>query len=136
MRRPSIAAAALVLAGAALAGCSAAAPGSGSAVVSFRVADQEEFSVRLDDEALIAHARELLAGGEEGRIPSGVIVRDGDGGVNSPWTWHLDPSSVEFVDLTTEVCDGLPSFVEDGSLTSDRYCPWSAEVLSVEPLDQ
>jgi hypothetical protein len=117
-RRVIAAAAALVGACAALVGCSAA-PASGSAVVSFRVADQEEFAVRLDDE----------------RIPSGVIVRDGDGGVNSPWTWHLDPSSIEFADLTTEVCDGLPSFVEDGSLTSDRYCPWSAEVLSVEPLE-
>jgi hypothetical protein len=32
-----------------------------------------------------------------------------------------------------EVCDGLPSDVEEMVLTSDRYCPWGAEVVSVEP---
>jgi hypothetical protein len=30
-----------------------------------------------------------------------------------------------------EVCDGLPSMIEDGTITSDRYCPWNAEVIDV-----
>ncbi len=30
--------------------------------------------------------------------------------------------------MTTGVCDGLPSGVERGAITSDRYCPWPAEV--------
>ena len=33
--------------------------------------------------------------------------------------------------MTTEVCDGLPSYVEDGSLTGDYFCPWSAEIVDV-----
>ncbi len=33
--------------------------------------------------------------------------------------------------MTTEVCDGLPSYVEDGTLTSPYYCPWSAEVTAI-----
>ena len=53
-------------------------------------------------------------------------MRD-DPGVNAPWSWHIDPATLEFADMTIEVCDGLPSYVEDGTVTSDQYCPWSAE---------
>jgi hypothetical protein len=35
--------------------------------------------------------------------------------------------------VTIEVCDGKPSDVEAGTITSDRFCPWSAEVVAVEP---
>ena len=35
--------------------------------------------------------------------------------------------------MTIEVCDGLPSYIEDGTVTSDQYCPWSATVIAVEP---
>ncbi|HEU4842314.1 MAG TPA: hypothetical protein VFT09_12750, partial [Ilumatobacteraceae bacterium] len=77
------------------------------------------------------HARALLAGEEVASIPLGTVVRD-DPGVNAPWSWHIDPATLEFADMTIEVCDGLPSFVEDGTVTSDQYCPWSAEVVAVE----
>ena len=43
------------------------------------------------------------------------------------------PVDPEFVDMTTEVCDGLPEYVEDGTLTSDVYCPWSATIVALEP---
>jgi hypothetical protein len=29
------------------------------------------------------------------------------------------------------VCDGLPEFVEDGTLTSDTYCPWLTKVIEI-----
>jgi hypothetical protein len=132
-----------VLLAAVLGGCSSPAPSPGEsppasgalpaapAIVTFEVADQGSYSIELITDELIAHAAELQAGGEEGRIPSGRIVRDGDGGVNAPWSWHIDPESLEFVDMTTEVCDGLPEYVEDGTLTSDVYCPWSATVVDL-----
>ncbi|CAN5625520.1 hypothetical protein BH23CHL7_BH23CHL7_19040 [soil metagenome] len=92
----------------------------------------EQFRVLVTEAELIAHAQALLAGGEEGRIPNGVIVR-GESGVNEGWSWSIDPSSLEFADMTMEVCDGLPSHVEDGTLTTERYCPWGAVVVGVEP---
>ena len=101
------------------------------AVVTFDVAEQGTYSIELLTDELIAHAAELRDGGENGRIPSGRIVRDGDGGVNAPWSWHIDPETLEFVDMTTEVCDGLPEYVEDLTLTSDVYCPWSATVVDL-----
>lgn len=104
-------------------------PGNGT-VVTFQVGD-EQYRILLTDPADIAIARRLLAGEEAPRIPNGRIVRGGDGGVNSGYSWHIDPASLEFADMTTEVCDGLPSHVEDGSLTGDYFCPWSAQVIGV-----
>jgi hypothetical protein len=100
-------------------------------VATFEVDGKETFKIELTTAELEAHARELLAGGEDGRIPNGVVVRDSPS-VNAPWSWHIDPSTLEFVDMTTEVCDGLPSDVEDGLITSDRYCPWIVEIVGIE----
>ena len=117
-----------------LTACGAAAtqaPGPEGVVATFRVADAEEYKIRLTDPADIEIARKLLAGEEAPAIPNGIVVR-GDPDVNVGYTWHIDPESVEFADFTVEVCDGLPSDVEKGIITSDRYCPWSAEVVAIE----
>jgi hypothetical protein len=101
------------------------------AVVTIRVID-EEYRIELVTPESIENARMLLDGEEAPSIPNGVVVRDGDGGVNEPWSWHIDPASLEWADMTIEVCDGLPSDVEDDIITSDRYCPWSAEVIALD----
>ncbi len=104
---------------------------SGPTVVTFEVADQGTYKVELITPEQIEHVKDLMAGSEEGRIPVGTIVRD-DASVNAPWSWHIDPKTLEFADQTTEVCDGLPEYVEDRTLTSDIYCPWSAVPIKLE----
>jgi hypothetical protein len=104
---------------------------TGPTVATFEVAGQQTFKIELATPELIQHAKDLMAGSEEGRIPVGLIVRD-DPSVNAPWSWHIDPATLEFADATIEVCDGLPEYVEDGTLTSDTYCPWSADVIAIE----
>ena len=99
-------------------------------IVTFRVADREEYKIQLTDPADIEMARQLLAGEEGPKIPNGKVVF-GDPGVNEGYSWHIDPEPLEFVDMTTEVCDGLPSDVEQGIITSDYYCPWAAEVIAI-----
>ncbi len=112
----------------ALAGC---VP-SGPTVATFQVAGDQTYKIELATPELIQHAKDLMNGTtDEGRIPVGVIVRDSPS-VNEPWSWHIDPSTLEFADASTEVCDGLPEYVEDGSLTSEYYCPWSAEVIAID----
>jgi hypothetical protein len=106
-------------------------PQTEGVVVTFRVADREEYRIRLTDPADIDIARKLLAGEEAPTIPNGVVVR-GDPDVNEGYSWHIDPASFEFADFTVEVCDGLPSDVEQGSITSDRYCPWASEVIAID----
>ena len=102
---------------------------STNVVVTFRVIDQE-FRVELTDPRDVEVARRLLRGEEAPRIPNGIVVR-GDPGVNTGYSWYIDPASLEFADVTTEVCDGLPSDVEANVITSDRYCPWQAEVIEI-----
>lgn len=100
-------------------------------VVTFRVADSEQFKIRLTDPTDIEVARKLFAGSEAPRIPNGIVIR-GSSDINAGYSWHIDPDTIEFADVTTEVCDGLPSDVEKGLITSDRYCPWSAEVIAID----
>ena len=118
----------------AVSGCSTQSPATPSrAVATFQVVDQS-YKVELPTPGLVEHAQKLLEGEDVPAIPVGTIVRD-DASVNEPWTWHIDPTTLEFADFTTEVCDGLPEYVEDGTLTSDVYCPWSAKITEIEVLE-
>jgi hypothetical protein len=106
---------------------------SEAVIVTLEVAGNETYRIRLTEPGDIATARDLLAGNEAPGIPNGLVVRDGDGGVNTGYGWHIDPADIDWADTTIEVCDGLPSDVEQGIITSDRYCPWSAVVVAVDP---
>ncbi len=114
------------VAAATLAGC---VPGR-NPVATFQVID-EEFKIELATPELVEHAEALLAGEAVASILNGIVVRD-DPGVNAPWSWHIDPATLKFADMTIEVCDGLPSHVEAGVVTSDQYCPWSAQIVSID----
>ena len=105
-------------------------PGTSNPVATIQVVDQT-YKVELANAEVLDIAEQLLAGELPPKIPNGRIVRD-DPGVNAPWSWHIDPATLEWADMTTEVCDGLPEYVEDGTLTSNWYCPWSAEVIAIE----
>jgi hypothetical protein len=106
-------------------------PAPEGTVVTIKVAGAEEYKLLLTDPEDIAVARQLLAGEEAPTIPNGRVVR-GEPGINDGWSWHIDPASVEFVDMTMEVCDGRPSDVEQEIITSEYFCPWSAEVIAIE----
>lgn len=107
---------------------------AGSVIVTFDVKG-EQYRILVVDPDNVAIAQKLLSGQEAPSIPNGLIVR-GDPSVNTGWSWHIDPQSLEFADVTTEVCDGKPSFVEDGTLSGDRFCPWSAKVIAIEPANK
>ncbi len=104
---------------------------SKGAVVTFLVAGSEQYKIEITDPANLEIARNLLAGNEDPKIPNGIVIHD-DPGVNEGYSWHIDPDSLEFADVTTEVCDGLPSDVENEIITSEYYCPWAAEVVAID----
>jgi hypothetical protein len=112
-------------------GAVTSAPEEKGVIVTFRVADSEQYKIRLTDPSDIEVARKLLEGNEAPAIPNGVVIR-GSSDANIGYSWHIDPDTVEFADVATEVCDGLPSDVEKGLITSDRYCPWSAKVVAID----
>jgi hypothetical protein len=90
--------------------------------------DGERFTVRASDAETIRLADENRLGRNQ-RFPIGAL-RPGNGGFNAPWTWHLEPSSVRFVEAAIEVCDGRPSYVEAHQSDFATYCPWGAKVVA------
>ena len=99
-------------------------------IATFQVGD-ETYRVLIIDPAQVAIAQRLLAGKQAPHIPNGRIARGES--INTGWSWHIDPRDFEFADMTIELCDGLPSYVEDGTLTGDRFCPWSATLVDLTP---
>ncbi len=97
----------------------------------------EQFRVQVTSEAEAAAFRERMQSGEEGVI-SGKLVA-GSGGINSPWKWHLQASTVHVADIAIEVCDGRPSMV-DADLaywlnSVGQFCPWGAKVVQEVDMD-
>lgn len=105
---------------------SPAAP-SGGAIVTFRVGG-ESFRVRLETPDQV-RAAEAARDGGAARIPVGRIVAGSQ--VNTGWSWHLE--DVTFADVTIELCDGLPSYVEREGVgyANGTYCPWTAQVVEI-----
>jgi len=91
------------------------------------------FRAVIVDPASVARIDAALEAGERYLgIPNGVMVR-GNGGVNRGHDWHL--VDVELVDMTIELCDGTAAYVDehldDWMREVGRYCPWSAELVSL-----
>jgi hypothetical protein len=110
-----------------LAGCSGPTGPSPAAVDFIVDVDGERFVVRTSDQETIRLADENRQGRNQ-RFPIGRL-KPGDGGFNAPWTWHLDPATVDFVEAAIEVCDGRPSYVETHQADYPSYCPWGARVV-------
>jgi len=80
---------------------------------------------------------DLDKGTSHATIPNGRIVRGpGQDAHNEPWSWHLDPEDIELAEVTIEVCDATPSFVEENLDyfvdVVKRYCPWAAVLVDLE----
>lgn len=96
----------------------------------------EKFRVWTTNPTTIAQLRALLAGTSQAYIPNGRILRgSGKAGYNAPWHWHLDPNDIHMAEVTTEVCDGRPSYVNahltDFTGRVKRYCPWGAKLIGL-----
>jgi hypothetical protein len=91
----------------------------------------EQFYVRATDPETVAALEARQKSGEVSVVLG--EVKQGDGGFNAPWSWHLDPATVEVADAAMELCDGRPSMVQKnvGKWIAEArvYCPWSAKVV-------
>jgi hypothetical protein len=119
---------ALVLVAAVAAACSSPTEPGGNTADFVVEAGGERFVLRTSDPATIRLATDNLEGRNQ-RFPSGPL-RQGDGGFNSPWTWHFDPEATRLVESAIELCDGRPSYVEQHQSDYPTYCPWGARVIS------
>ena len=83
------------------------------AYFTFTDASAEVFVVRIDDPAMIAHARALLDGSVADEARIGGIVVKAPAEYNIGWSYALDPGSVFFFDMSTEVGDSTIRYIED-----------------------
>lgn len=95
----------------------------------------EHFFAATSDPSVIAAARAQLALPLDQRmLHMHGDIEAGDGGVNAPWSWHFVDGSWTLAEISAEVCDGWPSYIEenlDEWLKSPGYfCPWSSRVLA------
>jgi hypothetical protein len=100
--------------------------------------NQEVFVLRLVDPKSVSLARSRVSGATPQGIISGKLA-DTDGGFNvdpnsqKSWSWHLIPETVNFPQLSMEVCDGRPSDVENNKqhwlIDVKMYCPWQAKII-------
>lgn len=99
----------------------------------------ETFKVWVTNPETIAQLLALQRGESTANIPNGrILAGPGEGGHNAPWSWHLDPEDITLAEMTMELCDGAPNYVEDNlaEFTDNigRYCPWSAELVELQDL--
>lgn len=96
----------------------------------------ERFRVWTTKPQTIKQLKALQAGTSTAHIPNGrVLPGPGKAGFNKPWNWHLDSQDIQLAEVTTEVCDARPSYVnehlDEFVNTVKRYCPWGAQLVSL-----
>ncbi|QQS45106.1 MAG: hypothetical protein IPM66_14160 [Acidobacteriota bacterium] len=97
---------------------------------------RDTFVIKLTDPAKIMHARQLLNGMTTQRPHvMGIIVKS-PVPWNAPWSYHLDPVTIDFFDFAIEVCDGSVSYIEEhlaevggALLPGNRWCPWGSRLI-------
>jgi len=95
------------------------------------------FVIALTDPIKIEQARRAIADPENNpHSVMGLIVKE-PRDYNPLWSYHLDPSTIEFFDNAIEVCDAAPRYVEEHLaeacgefLPGCRWCPWSSQVVA------
>lgn len=110
----------------------------------FRISDgagNNNFIIKLTDSTKIQKARDLLDSRKPGRTPiaakhvTGLIIKQ-TADYNPGYSYHYDPSSIDFFEVAMEVCDFTFSYTEDHLLEAGgaflpglRLCPWSSEII-------
>lgn len=94
------------------------------------------FVIKLTDPAKIQHARDLLSGATTDRphVHGRIVKRPAP--YNPAWSFHYEPSTIDFFDYAIEVCDATTQYVEDhldeaggAFLPGLHWCPWSSRLI-------
>jgi hypothetical protein len=125
----------LFTATAVLSACHSAADPSTAYFKMAGATEADSFVIALTDPATIAEARALASGQEPSKHVTGLVVAEA-APYNAPWSFHLDPATISFAEMSIEVCDAATSYVEEhlvevggAFLPGRRWCPWSSRVV-------
>jgi hypothetical protein len=108
----------------------------GGALATFEV-EGERFKVWTTNPQTIEDLHELQQGTSTASIPNGrILLGPGRARHNAPYHWHLDPQDIAMAEVAIELCDGLPSYVEENVdefvERVRRYCPWAAKLVELQ----
>jgi len=108
----------------------------GGVLATFKTAG-ERFRVWVTNPQTMWDLQQLQRGESTASIPNGRILRGpGKARHNAPYSWHLDPEDISMADMTIEVCDARPSYVEEnvGEFVDNvgRYCAWNARLVELK----
>ncbi|MGW4348573.1 BP74-related protein [Streptomyces sp. NPDC004690] len=94
----------------------------------------------LTDETRIQEARDILSGKEKDRVHVLGRIVHRPAAWNPGWSYHYDPSTVNFFEVAIEVCDATLPYVEDhldeaggAFLPGDFWCPWTSKLTREVP---
>lgn len=95
----------------------------------------DTFTIKLTDPQAIQEARNIIATGAR-KIVAGTLIKQ-PVYYNSPWSYHLDPKSIGFVDFAVELCDANMNYLEANLDTAwSDWCPWSSRLVKEIPPPQ
>ncbi|GAB1819143.1 BP74-related protein [Herbidospora sp. RD11066] len=102
----------------------------------FETRPGQPFTIKLEDQALIDHARKILKGEEKQRVHvHGRIVKR-TAPYNPRWSFHLDPATINFFEMAIEVCDSDTAYLEEhldeacgAFLPGCHWCPWTSRLV-------
>jgi hypothetical protein len=98
------------------------------------------FIVEITNPADIRHARELVRGQTHDlpHILARIVKHPAP--YNPQWSYHIDPSTIEFFDVSTEVCDATIPYVQEhlseaggAFLPGLIWCDWSSHLVREIP---
>lgn len=98
-----------------------------------QTANGDRFKVYATDPEAIQLLTDNYYGLNNMFVMGGLVI--GNGGFNSPWSWHLDPDHVTMAEFSIELCDGTPAEVERNLpywlFQVETFCPWSSKVIEI-----
>jgi hypothetical protein len=94
-----------------LVGCSDASAPEGERFIFRESLTSDVIRIDVSDPTGLGEAENLLRSGEARWVLG--TPRHGNGGFNSPWTWHLDPASISFAEITIEACQTRAEAIAD-----------------------
>ena len=104
---------------------------SAGVYATFRVVN-DVFYASITNATGIDQALALWRGQSQAKIPVGQL-ECGNGTYNCGWSWRMNPAGITFAEITIEVCDATPSYVQGNcaSFPNGQYCPWSAKLIAL-----
>ena len=109
-----------------LLGCSdSSAPGEAARFVFREELTTDAIRIEITNPTGLDDAEDLLRSGQARWVLG--TPRAGDGGFNTGFTWHLDPASISFAEVTIEACQTAASAVADDLdywLGFGQVCIW------------